>query len=181
VPMMRGSTPSGRAWRGLVAAGFAVAALAGCTDTSFNAQTNDVYDPGAGSNARGGGVDVLNALIVDNGDGTGTISATLVLNPGEFDHDVEMSTVTMDELEVTTLDGDPVESTLVEGGVSLEPNEPQRLGDEPLATVSGDNVAAGDMVTLSVAFDTLAEPVAMDIPVVTREGTQMYDSVAEAN
>jgi hypothetical protein len=167
--------------RGLVVAGCAVAALSGCSDTSFDAQTNAVYDPGAGSNARGGGVDVLNALIVDNGDGTGTMSGTLLLNPGEFDDDVEVATVTMDQLEVTTLDGDPVDSTVVDGGVTLEPNQPVQLGEEPLAWVTSDDVVAGDMVTLSLAFDALAEPVEMDIPVVSREGegAEMYAEIAE--
>jgi hypothetical protein len=180
VPMLRGSTPSRRRWWGAVAAVGVVAALSGCSDTSFDAQTNDVYDPGAGSNARGGGVDVLNALVVDNGDGTGTLSATLILNPGEFDNDVELSTVTMDQLEVTTLDDEPIEATLADGSVPLEPNEPVQLGTEPLAWVSGENFVAGDMVTLSVAFDAQAQPVEMDIPVVSREGTEMYDGIAEA-
>lgn len=182
MPTVLGSTPHGRPLRrrlrGVLVAGCVAAALTACSDTSFDAQTNAVYDPGIGTNARGGGVDVLNALIVDNGDGTGTLAGTLVLNPGEFDAGHELTTVTLSQLEVTTLDDKPVTSNLTAGGVTLEPNEPVKLGEDALATVSGDNVAAGDMVTLDLTFDRDAQPVSMDIPVVER--TEMYDDVAEA-
>lgn len=177
MPMILGSTPSGLRWRGLLAAGCVVAAISGCADTNSDAQTNAVYDAGIGSNARGGGVDVLNALIVDNGDGTGTVSATLLLNPGDFDEDEAPSSVTFDDFEVTTLDADAVDATL-DDDVVLEPDEPVKLGDEAFATVSGDNVAAGDMVTATFSFDADIAPVELDIPVVVR--TEMYDEVAEA-
>lgn len=178
MPTVLGSTPRGRRLRGLLAAGCAAFAVTGCSSTSFDAQTSAVYDQGVGTNARGGGVDVLNALIVDNGDGTGTLSATLVFNPGSFEDQDELSTVTLSTLEVTTLEDATVASRLIEGGVTLEPNEPIKVGDDALATVSGDKVAAGDMVTLSLTFDQDAEPVELDVPVVER--TEMYDEVAEA-
>src|SRR5919197_357824 len=98
-------------------AGCAVAAISGCADTSFDAQTNAVYDAGAGSNSRGDGVDVLNALIVDNGDGPGTLSATLLLNPGEFDEDDAPASVTFDDFAVTTLDDQPIDANLTDGVV----------------------------------------------------------------
>lgn len=178
MPTVLGSTPRQRRLRGLLVAGCVAAAVTGCTDTGFDAQTSAVYDQGVGTNERGGGVDVLNALIVDNGDGTGTLSATLVLNPGSFEDQDALSTVTLTTLEVTTLEDEAVATQLIEGGVTLEPNEAVRLGDDALATVAGDNVAAGDMVTLSLTFDQDAEPVEMDVPVVER--TEMYDEVAEA-
>src|SRR5215510_5282447 len=136
----------------MLATGAALVALSGCS-TSFDAQTNAVYDPAAGTNARGGGVDVLNALIVDNADGTGTLSTTLDYNPGEFDDDVELpSTITLNEMTVTTLGEEPIDSTLVSGGIALEPNESVKVGEEPVATVSGDNFAAGDFVWLNLGF-----------------------------
>jgi hypothetical protein len=181
VPTILGSTPSGRRLRGLAVTGAALVALAGCS-TGFNAQTSHVYDAGAGTNDRGSGVDLLNALFVENADGTATLSATLVLNPGEFDDGVEVpATVTLEDMTVTTLDGDPIEASLVEGGIPLEPNEPVKIGEEPVATVSGDNFAAGGMVTLNVDFDVAVEPIQMDVPVVTREGTDIYDEIAEAS
>jgi hypothetical protein len=179
VPITLGSTPSSRRLRGLLAAGAAMTALTGCS-TSFDAQTNAVYDPGAGTNARGGGVDVLNALIVDNADGTGTLSTTLVYNPGEFDDDIELPpTITLDEMTVTTLGAEPIDSTLVAGGIELVPNESVIVGEEPDATVSGDNFAAGDFVVLNLGFDAAAEPVQLQVPVVTREDTDWYDDIAE--
>jgi hypothetical protein len=177
VPNILGSTPSGLRWRGLLAATCAAAAISGCSDTGSDAQTNAVYDAGVGSNARGDGVDVLNALIVDNGDGTGTVSATLLLNPGEFDEDEVPASVTFDDFAVTTLDGQPVDASLADG-VVLAPDEPVKLGDEAIATVSGDNVAAGQMVTATFSFDAVVEPIELDIPVVER--TEMYAEVAEA-
>jgi len=178
VPIIPGSTPSKLRWSGLLAAGCAVAAISGCADTGSDAQTNAVYDAGIGSNARGGGVDVLNALIVDNGDGTGTVSATLLLNPGDFDDDDEApSSVTLDDLTITTLGDEAVDSTLADE-VVLEPDQPLKLGDEAIATVSDDNVAAGDMVTAIFSFDAAVAPVELDIPVVVR--TEMYEEVAEA-
>jgi hypothetical protein len=176
LPKNLGSTPSGLRWRGLLAAGCAVAAISGCADTSFDAQTNAVYDTGVGASSRGHGVDVLNALIVDNGDGTGTLSATLLLNPGEFDEEAPAA-VTFDDFTVTTLDDEPIDATLADG-VVLRPNEPAKLGEEPIATVSGDNWAAGDMVTATFSFDAVVEPIELDIPVVER--TEMYDEIAEA-
>ena len=180
MPITLATTSSGRRLRVLAVAGAMIAALSGCA-TSFNAQTNHVYDPGPGTNSRGGGVDVLNALIVDNGNGTGTLSTTLVLNPGEFAAGTEIpSVVTLDQMSVTTLSGDPIDSTLVSGGIDLEPNQPVKLGRTPDATVSGDNFAAGDIVQLNLAFDVAAKPVQLQIPVVTREGTTIYDQIAEA-
>jgi len=180
VPITLATTSSGRRLRSLAVAGAAIAALTGCS-TSFNAQTNHVYDPGPGTNSRGGGVDVLNALIVDNGNGTGTLSTTLVLNPGEFPAGTEIPPVVMmDQMTITTLNGEPIDSTLVSGGIALKPNEPVKLGRKPDATVSGDNFAAGDFVQLNLDFDAAAKPVQLQIPVVTREGTTIYDQIAEA-
>lgn len=178
MPITLGSTPSSRRLRGIFAAGATLVALSGCS-TSFDAQTNAVYDPAAGTNARGGGVDVLNALIVDNADGTGTLSTTLVYNPGEFDDNVELPpTITLDEMTVTTLSDEPIDSTLVSGGIALEPNESVKVGEEPVATVSGDNFAAGEFVWLNLGFDAAAEPVRLQVPVVTRENTDWYDDIA---
>ena len=181
MPTILGSTPSGRRLRGLAVTGAALVALTGCS-TGTNAQTNHVYDAGVGTNDRGSGVDLLNVLFVDNADGTATLSATLLLNPGEFDDGAEVpETVTLEDLMVTTLDGDPIEASLVEGGIPMEPNQPVRIGEEPLATMSGDNFAAGGMVTINFDFDVAVEPIQMDVPVVTREGTDMYDEIAEVS
>lgn len=181
MPITLATTSSGRRLRSLAVAGATIAALTGCS-TSFNAQTNHVYDPGPGTNSRGGGVDVLNALIVDNGNGTGTLSTTLVLNPGEFPAGTEIpSVVTMDQMSVTTLNGDPIDSTLVSGGIALKPNEPVKVGREAEATVSGDNFSPGDIVELNLDFDAAAQPVHLQIPVFSREGTTMFDQIAEAS
>jgi copper(I)-binding protein len=65
--------------RGLAAciAALATALTPGCS-TNFDAQTNQIYQPGVGSNSRDGDVYVLDALVVTDGSGLGTISAGLV-------------------------------------------------------------------------------------------------------
>ena len=54
-------------------------ALAGCTATGVDAQTNQQYQPGVGANLRTGEMHLYNALAVDNGNGSATLS-TVVLN-----------------------------------------------------------------------------------------------------
>jgi hypothetical protein len=67
--------------RGLSAAALAVTAglTLGACGTSFGAQTNQVYQPAVGANARGD-VDSHNTQLVGNSDGSATLSAALVNN-----------------------------------------------------------------------------------------------------
>ncbi len=51
--------------------------LAGC-GTGFQAQTNQIYQPGPGITVRDGGVYAINTLIVTDGNGNGTLVAALV-------------------------------------------------------------------------------------------------------
>lgn len=153
---------------GLLAAG----ALSGC-GTNMQAQTNAVYDAGTGVNARGGGVDVLNALIVSNEDGTGTLSTALVNQADEAD---ELTSV-----EISS-EGEPL--NLMAEGLPLElppyPPNPVQLDDE--APVYVEEAETGLVLTLTMTFAN-GEPVEVEVPVVQRgdePSNEMYESVPTA-
>lgn len=144
-------------------------ALSGC-GTGMDAQTNAIYDPGDGINERGGGVDVLNALLVANPDGTGTLSAAFLNNGQEADELTQVA-VSVDGEELT-VDGDglPVE-------LPPSPREPLNIEDE--AALYVEDVEAGYFVTLSLQFQNAA-PVQIEVPVVERgdePSNDMYASV----
>lgn len=140
-------------------------ALTGC-GTSFSAQTSQPYDAAVGSNLRGGEVEVLNALFVDNGDGTATFSAGL-LNKDTTAHLLKAATATTDA-------GSPIASTLA---------TPRELKSQTLYSPGKDGdiiltgkFPAGGFVKITLDLEDVA-PVTINAPVVTR--TAMYNSVAE--
>jgi hypothetical protein len=143
-----------------------VIALAGCSGTGVDAQTNQQYQPGVGANLRTGQVQLYNALAVDNGDGTATLS-TVIVNTSE-------ETQKLDAASATTVDGSSVESQIAPaiigpGGDSFN------TGPEATVVFRGD-MTAGEFVTITLAFNRAGD-VTIDAPVVTR--TEMYSDVAE--
>lgn len=148
----------------LAASATALLALAGC-GTNFSAQTNQPYDAAVGSNERGGKVQVLNALFVDNTDDTATFSATLI-NKDTNAH--RLTAVT-----ATTEDGTTVAAELDEP-VELKSQTPYTPGKSGDIRLTG-TFPKGGFVKLTLEFDGAA-PVTINAPVVTR--TAMYDDVA---
>jgi hypothetical protein len=146
-----------------------VGALSGC-GTGMDAQTNAIYDPGDGVNERGGDVDVLNALLVANPDGTGTVSAALLNNAQEVDEVTEIA---------VSADG---EELRVDGSglpVELPPSPRSPLNIEDEAALYVEDIEAGYFVTLSMQFQNAA-PVEIEVPVVERgdePSNDMYASV----
>ena len=139
--------------------------LTGC-GTGFSAQTSQQYDAAVGSNHRGGEIDVLNALFVDNADGTATFSAAL-LNKGTSAH-------ILNSVMTTTDDGTAIASTLT---------KPQELRSQMVYSPGKDgdiimtgSFSAGGFVKITFDFDGVA-PLTINVPVVTRTST--YDSVAK--
>ena len=139
--------------------------LTGC-GTGFSAQTNQQYDAAVGSNHRGGEIDVLNALFVDNADGTATFSAA-ILNKGTNVH-------ILNSVMTTTDAGTAIASTLT------KPQElrsqlvysPGKKGD----IVMTGSFPAGGFVKITLDFDGVA-PLTINAPVVTRNS--IYDNVAK--
>jgi hypothetical protein len=138
--------------------------LAGCSGTGVGAQTNQQYQPGVGANLRTGDVQLYNALAVDNGDGTATVSA-VVVNTSD---------------DTQKLDG--VTATSRGGAVDVKaapaiigPGDSFDTGPAATVVLAGDAVGAGDYVSLTFTFDQAGD-VTIDAPVVTR--TEMYADVA---
>lgn len=143
----------------------AVLALSGCAPLGSDVQTSQPYDAAVGSNHRGGQVEVLNALFVDNADDTATFSATL-LNKDTSPH--VLSAVT-----ATSGDGSPITTTLA-APVDLDPKVPYNPGTNGDIMLTGTFLAGG-FVKTTLNFEG-AEPVTIDAPVVARSAT--YEGVA---
>ena len=141
-------------------------ALAGCSGTGVDAQTNQQYQAGVGANLRTGQVQLYNTLAVDNGDGTSTVSTVIVNTSDE--------TQKLDSVTATTVDGTSVESRTAPAIIG--PGDSFNTGPAGTIVLSGGAVEAGDYVTLTLAFSRAGD-VSIEAPVVTR--TEMYDDVAE--
>ncbi|MCW2769684.1 MAG: hypothetical protein JWR27_1117 [Aeromicrobium sp.] len=159
--------------RALAAAALAMTAgltLSAC-GTGFGAQTNKVYQPAVGANARGE-VDVLNALLVANADGSATISAGVVNNG---DQEQSLSSVT-----VTTLDDQELEVASTDKPVTLTPDVFNAIGGASDAgrfrVVKGAD--AGLYVKVTFTFSD-SSPVTIEAPVVAR--TAEYESIGGVN
>lgn len=142
----------------------ALLALTGC-GTNFSAQTNQSYDAGVGSNHRDGTVNVLNALFVDNTDGTATFSAAL-LNKDTSAHRLTAVTATTDG-------GTPITVKLA-GKPELESQMLYSPGETGDILLTGE-FPAGGFVKVTLDFEDVA-PVTINAPVVTR--TEVYVGVA---
>jgi len=159
--------------RAALAVGACAVVLAGCTQTGFEAQTNASYDPGVGTNEAFGEVAVLNVLVVDNGDQTGVLSATLTRR---FDEQVQLTGVTAMGLEGERLDvgfGEPLD---VPANTQASP---LLLGSaQSPIVVSGEPVQAGRFIRMSFEFSN-GNTVSLDAPVVGRseEGGDPYTDI----
>lgn len=159
--------------RRLTAASLAVIAgltLSAC-GTGFDAQTNKVYQPAVGANERGE-VESHNTLLVENGDGSATISAGLVNN---LDDDQTLTKVTVtDEKDKTLAVKSPA------GALTLDSNVLTSLGSVTPNSVFVVTQGAepGAYVTITYTFSS-ASPLSVRAPVVSRaEHAAEYDAVA---
>ena len=153
--------------RRLAATSFAAAALLALGACGFEAQTNQVYQAAAGANSHGD-VDVLNAVLVANEDGSATVSAGFVNNTKD---EQALSNVT-----VTTMDG---KELVVRGLRSLLPLPTGRLSSLGYASDAGGfrvtkGAEAGYYVKVTFTF-TDSAPVTIEAPVVAR--TAEYDKI----
>jgi len=148
-------------------------ALTGCGYGS-TPQTMQVFDAGTGVNDRSGEVYVLNALVVDNGGGSGTLSVSLLDKSGDGDQ--------LTAVDAATSEGEPIEVQFTVDPLELCAEQLAVVGSNAEVTLSGDNFTAGDTVQLAFTFRD-AEPVRTHVPVVPRsthtEGIgDQYASVA---
>ena len=129
-----------------------VPALSSCGQ--FDPQTDQVYTPGVGVNARDGMVDVLHALVVTDGSGSGRVIAGLV---------------NKDQSEADELTG--VQSADGSATVELREGETEvpaagflQLADAAYVSIEGEGIEAGSFVRLTFSFAN-AEDATLNVPV----------------
>ncbi|MEO6605477.1 MAG: hypothetical protein ABIN55_07670 [Aeromicrobium sp.] len=150
-----------------IAATFAATALLALSACGFEAQTNQQYQAAVGANSHGD-VDVLNAMLVANEDGSATVSAAFV---NKTEDEQALSSVT-----VTTMDGEELPVRSLKLALPLPANVLTNLG---FATDAGGHTViqgaeAGYYVKVTFSF-TDAAPVTMELPVVAR--TADYEKI----
>ncbi|WP_332641645.1 hypothetical protein [Aeromicrobium sp.] len=151
-----------------LAATFAATTLLALSACGFEAQTNQQYQAAVGANVFGD-VDVLNALLVANEDGSATVSAGFVNKTGEEQRlaSVTITTLAGEELVVRSpkLPALPIPVDILTTLGSA--------GDTASFTVT-QGAEAGYYVRATFTFSDSA-PVTIEIPVVAR--TADYDKV----
>ena len=143
----------------------ATVALSGC-GAGNEVQTNQQYQAAIGANLRTGEVQLFNALAVDNGDGTATVSTVIV---NTTDQDQKLGSATATTLDGTTV---PVESATA----TVPANGTFNTGTDATVVLKSKDVKAGGYVELTLSFDGAGD-VRIEAPVVAR--TDMYSGVAE--
>lgn len=140
--------------RQLLALALAVPLLAACS-VNFGAQTDQVYTPAAGVNNRDYDVNVLNALIVAEENGTGRLIAGLA---SRTDEEVELTGVAGE--------GNDVQFGTDGGDAVVPPGGFLQLADEGSALVSatGEDVVIGDFLRLTMSFSN-GDEVSLNVPV----------------
>lgn len=155
--------------KALVAAALlATPALASC-GVGFGAQTDQIYSPADGESNYDESVDVLNALVVSDTDGSGRVVAALVNNSTEEADRLTGVTGADDEQGLTfTVEGD--------GEIPAGGSVQLAAEDGPTVLVSGpeEQVQPGRFVRVTFTFET-SEPVSLNIPVLDQSAG--YDEV----
>ncbi|GAB3257772.1 hypothetical protein GCM10027425_19020 [Alteromonas gracilis] len=149
----------------VAALALALPLMTGC---GFDVATDQVYTPAVGMNDRSGEVDVLNALIVADGEGSGVFVAGLSNN--DEDNPDELTGVQVEGAEV----GETAPVEIAQGGyVNLA------TIDAPIV-VSGEAVESGRFVRAALQFAN-AEAITIRIPVVAQSGPYADITVPEAS
>ncbi|MCA1656211.1 MAG: hypothetical protein LC713_00575 [Actinobacteria bacterium] len=132
--------------------------VSGC-GVNFGAQTDQVYNPAAGVDARSGSVDVLNALVVSGTDGSGTVIASLV-NDDE---------VYPDKLRgVAGAGGDSSLKVTPGGSTDIAAAGMLDLATDGKVYVRGSKVVPGYDVELTFSFQR-GRSVTLKVPVVSKD------------
>lgn len=131
-------------------------ALSGC-GADFNAQTNQVYRAGVGSDDRDNPVYVLGALVVARGDGEGTLVGSLINQVKRTD---ELVSVTAKDAS-----GQPITATTIPQPITLTNQVAVKLQTGGTVRLSGAGVVLGDIISVTFSFQQAA-PITLDVPVV---------------
>jgi hypothetical protein len=139
--------------------------LGGCSGTGTDAQTNAQYQAGVGANVRSGPIQLYNALAVDNGDGTATLSAA-ILNR-------DASPAKLKSADASASDGSTVDvqtaPAIIDVGQTFD------TGKAGAVILADKRLEPGEYVTVKLTFDG-GRKVSVEAPVVARKA--IYDEVA---
>jgi hypothetical protein len=163
-----GSRPRSARLRPLQVLAFVAAVcltVTGCSGVGFNEQTNAFYQGAAGITNRGGEVYVLNALVVTDGKGNGTMVGTLL--------NVTSTADSLQGVKATDSNGKAL-TTKLASPVPLAPDQAVKLQTNASVRLAGKGLVAGYYIDVTFTFATAA-PLSMSIPVLA-QGTE-YSSV----
>ncbi len=151
-------------------------AISGCA-ANFSAQTQAIYQPALGSDDRSGDVFVLNALVLADGEGNGTLVTTLInqTSPTDFLTGMTAKMLGGGGVDVGALP--TVTSTVANApstGIELPTQAAVKLPDDGLIQLHAADLAAGGYLTLSLTFKEAA-PLDVDVPVIAESST--YDGI----
>jgi hypothetical protein len=139
-------------------------ALGGCSGTGVDAQTNEQYQAGVGANVHSGAIQLYNALAVDNGDGTLTLSAAVLNTTSK---PVKLVDVNM---------GGPLENSGIGGWpLIVGAGQLKDIGKSGTVIIHSKKLTAGEYVKVKLTFSG-KNSVSVDAPIVAR--TAIYDEVA---
>ena len=151
------STGRGRLSMRIGAAAASVALLAGASACGFDAQTLQPYQPsdgvdvnvgvGAGGQPNAGTVKVRGLMILARTSTSGFLSATL--NSGNGD---ELTKVSGSLLKADLTNGAALTVKMTGGSVSIAPNRPTVLVEQPAINISGSGLPMGQSARLTLTF-----------------------------
>jgi len=148
----------------VIAAAVLAPLLAGC-GAGFQAETNQIYQPGPGISIRAGGVFALNTLIVTDGNSNGTLVASLINQAARPDALIHVN--------LRASNGKPLKATIVTDTVPLPSRRAVQLGSTGDVRVTGD-LSPGTDCWIRLTFRN-ALPIVTRIPIVA--DSPEYDDV----
>ena len=123
--------------------------LVGCGGGSgFQAQTNQIYQPGPGITVRNPGMFLLNAAIVSDGQGNGTLVGALVNQQPHPDALIGAA--------VTGRGGQAILTKILTTKVDLAPQRPVQFANTSTIRMMSDNLVTGRFYTLTLTFEHAA-------------------------
>ncbi|MGZ4638323.1 MAG: hypothetical protein ACXV2J_04605 [Actinomycetes bacterium] len=121
------------------------------TACGFSEQTDQVYQPAVGTNDRSGTVDILDAVIVTDTNGSGTFAGTLVNKDTSQDD-------RLDSVSGPGITSSRATVAVPAGGTAL-------LADTGAVTLQGTDIVPGNLVELTFSFGS-GQTTTFKVPVV---------------
>jgi hypothetical protein len=139
------------------AALLAVTGLTGCS-RGFNAETDQIYQPGPGISVRQDGVYLLNAAFVTNGSGNATLVGALL--------NIQLHSDALRAITVVASDGKAATTSIGPGTISLPPHQNIQLGSSGQIRASG-GLTAGTFCKVTLTF-RYGAPISTQLPVLAK-------------